>query len=296
MITGSIVALITPMKFGSCEIDWHSLERLIEWHIDKKTNALVIVGTTGESATLSFDERKRIIEFSVKCSNGRIPIIAATGSNSTEESLDMTHFAAEIGADASILVTPYYIKPTQEGLMAHYEKLARDVDIKQILYNVPSRTGCDLLPETVVELSKIENIVGIKEATGNLQRLAFLKQHCHSHFALYSGDDATACEFILAGGHGDVSVTANIAPELMADLCEAALNGNCEVAKKINLKLQNLHDLLFVETNPIPVKFAASCLGLSENVLRLPLTSITKMKQNDIKLELNRLNLKGLKH
>ena len=296
MITGSIVALITPMKFGSCEIDWHSLERLIEWHIDKKTNALVIVGTTGESATLSFDERKRIIEFSVKCSNGRIPIIAATGSNSTEESLDMTHFAAEIGADASILVTPYYIKPTQEGLMAHYEKLARDVDIKQILYNVPSRTGCDLLPETVVELSKIENIVGIKEATGNLRRLAFLKQHCHSHFALYSGDDATACEFILAGGHGDVSVTANIAPELMADLCEAALNGNCEVAKKINLKLQNLHDLLFVETNPIPVKFAASCLGLSENVLRLPLTSITKMKQNDIKLELNRLNLKGLKH
>ena len=189
---------------------------------------------------------------------------------------------------------PYYNKPSQEGLFRHYEEIAKKVSINQILYNVPSRTACDLHSETVIRLSKFENIVGIKEATGDLNRLIFMKKHCDDNFAFYSGDDETACEFILNGGHGDISVTANLDPGRMYRLCNAALNGDVDLARKINCELEKLHKILFVESNPIPVKYAASCLGLTENVLRLPLTCITESKQNDIKLELNRLNLKGL--
>jgi len=294
MITGSIVALITPMKFGSCEIDWESLEKLIDWHYQNQTDAIVVVGTTGESSTLSFAEHKKVIEQAVKYSSGKIPIIAGTGANSTAEAIELTRSASEAGADACLLVTPYYNKPSQEGLFRHYEEIAKKVSINQILYNVPSRTACDLHSETVIRLSKLENIVGIKEATGDLNRLIFMKKHCDDNFAFYSGDDETACEFILNGGHGDISVTANLDPGRMYRLCNAALNGDVDLARKINCELEKLHKILFVESNPIPVKYAASCLGLTENVLRLPLTCITESKQNDIKLELNRLNLKGL--
>ena len=294
MITGSIVALITPMKDGSCEIDWESLEKLIDWHYQNQTDAIVVVGTTGESSTLSFAEHKKVIEQAVKYSSGKIPIIAGTGANSTAEAIELTRSASEAGADACLLVTPYYNKPSQEGLFRHYEEIAKKVSINQILYNVPSRTACDLHSETVIRLSKFENIVGIKEATGDLNRLIFMKKHCDDNFAFYSGDDETACEFILNGGHGDISVTANLDPGRMYRLCNAALNGDVDLARKINCELEKLHKILFVESNPIPVKYAASCLGLTENVLRLPLTCITESKQNDIKLELNRLNLKGL--
>ena len=294
MITGSIVALITPMKFCSCEIDWESLETLIDWHYQNQTDAIVVVGTTGESSTLSFAEHKKVIEQAVKYSSGKIPIIAGTGANSTAEAIELTRSASEAGADACLLVTPYYNKPSQEGLFRHYEEIAKKVSINQILYNVPSRTACDLHSETVIRLSKFENIVGIKEATGDLNRLIFMKKHCDDNFAFYSGDDETACEFILNGGHGDISVTANLDPGRMYRLCNAALIGDVDLARKINCELEKLHKILFVESNPIPVKYAASCLGLTENVLRLPLTCITESKQNDIKLELNRLNLKGL--
>ncbi len=294
MITGSIVALITPMKVGSCEIDWESLEKLIDWHCQNQTDAIVVVGTTGESSTLSFAEHKKVIEQAVKYSSGKIPIIAGTGANSTAEAIELTRSASEAGADACLLVTPYYNKPSQEGLFRHYEEIAKKVSINQILYNVPSRTACDLHSETVIRLSKFENIVGIKEATGDLNRLIFMKKYCDDNFAFYSGDDQTACEFIINGGHGDISVTANLDPGRMYRLCNAALNGDVDLARKINCELEKLHKILFVESNPIPVKYAASCLGLTENVLRLPLTCITESKQTDIKLELNRLNLKGV--
>ena len=269
-------------------------EKLIDWHYQNQTDAIVVVGTTGESSTLSFAEHKKVIEQAVKYSSGKIPIIAGTGANSTAEAIELTRSASEAGADACLLVTPYYNKPSQEGLFRHYEEIAKKVSINQILYNVPSRTACDLHSETVIRLSKFENIVGIKEATGDLNRLIFMKKHCDDNFAFYSGDDETACEFILNGGHGDISVTANLDPGRMYRLCNAALNGDVDLARKINCELEKLHKILFVESNPIPVKYAASCLGLTENVLRLPLTCITESKQNDIKLELNRLNLKGL--
>ena len=262
--------------------------------LPEPTDAIVVVGTTGESSTLSFAEHKKVIEQAVKYSSGKIPIIAGTGANSTAEAIELTRSACEVGADACLLVTPYYNKPSQEGLFRHYEEIAKKVSINQILYNVPSRTACDLHSETVIRLSKFENIVGIKEATGDLNRLIFMKKHCDDNFAFYSGDDETACEFILNGGHGDISVTANLDPGRMYRLCNAALNGDVDLARKINCELEKLHKILFVEFNPIPVKYAASCLGLTENVLRLPLTCITESKQNDIKLELNRLNLKGL--
>ena len=210
-----------------------------------------MVGTTGESSTLSFAEHKKVIEQAVKYSSGKIPIIAGTGANSTAEAIELTRSASEAGADACLLVTPYYNKPSQEGLFRHYEEIAKQVSINQILYNVPSRTACDLHSETVIRLSKFENIVGIKEATGDLNRLIFMKKHCDDNFAFYSGDDETACEFILNGGHGDISVTANLDPGRMYRLCNAALNGDVDLARKINCELEKLHKILFVESNPI---------------------------------------------
>ena len=279
MITGSIVALVTPMKPDNLDVDWEALDRLVEWHIDQGTHALVAVGTTGESATLSVDEHSRVIKAVVEVSNGRIPVIAGTGANCTREAIELTEAAKEAGADACLLVTPYYNKPTQEGLYHHYKAVAEAVDIDQILYNVPGRTACDMLPETVLRLSEIKNIVGIKEATGNLDRAAWLIDRLPNNFAVYSGDDHTARELMLLGGHGDISVTANVAPKMMSQMCEAALSGQSAQALSIDSQLLPIHDAMFVESNPIPVKWAVNQLGLIEDAIRLPLTKLSEANQ-----------------
>ena len=279
MITGSIVALVTPMISDSLDVDWEALERLVEWHIEQGTHGLVAVGTTGESATLSVEEHSRVIKKAVAISNGRIPVIAGTGANCTREAIELTAAAKRAGADACLLVTPYYNKPTQEGLYQHYKTVAEAVDIEQILYNVPGRTACDMLPETAVRLSEISNIVGIKEATGDLARAAWLIENSPKTFAIYSGDDHSARELMLLGGHGDISVTANVAPKMMAQMCEAALNGDAQQALAIDQQLLAIHDAMFVESNPIPVKWAVSQLRLINDAIRLPLTQLSEANQ-----------------
>ena len=279
MITGSIVALVTPMIPDSLDVDWEALERLVEWHIEQGTHGLVAVGTTGESATLSVEEHSRVIKKAVAISNGRIPVIAGTGANCTREAIELTAAAKLAGADACLLVTPYYNKPTQEGLYQHYKTVAEAVDIEQILYNVPGRTACDMLPETAVRLSEISNIVGIKEATGDLARAAWLIENSPKSFAIYSGDDHSARELMLLGGQGDISVTANVAPKMMAQMCEAALNGDAQQALAIDQQLLVIHDAMFVESNPIPVKWAVSQLGLINDAIRLPLTQLSQANQ-----------------
>ena len=279
MITGSIVALVTPMISDSLVVDWEALERLVEWHIEQGTHGLVAVGTTGESATLSVEEHSRVIKKVVAISNGRIPVIAGTGANCTREAIELTAAAKLAGADACLLVTPYYNKPTQEGLYQHYKTVAEAVDIEQILYNVPGRTACDMLPETAVRLSEISNIVGIKEATGDLARAAWLIENSPKTFAIYSGDDHSARELMLLGGHGDISVTANVAPKMMAQMCEAALNGDAQQALAIDQQLLVIHDAMFVESNPIPVKWAVSQQGLINDAIRLPLTQLSQANQ-----------------
>ena len=278
MFRGSIVALITPMHEDG-RIDEDSLGRLIDFHVEGGTAAIVAVGTTGESATLDEWEHCALLELVVDLAAGRIAVIAGTGANSTTEAIALTSCAQRAGADAALLVTPYYNKPTQEGLYLHYKAVAQAVEIPQILYNVPGRTACDLLPETVARLSRVQNIVGIKEATGDLDRLSRLKSLCTEDFDLFSGDDATACEFILRGGHGDISVTANIAPLLMHQMCAAALSGQREEALAINARLDPLHRSLFIESNPIPVKWAVAEMGLSSPGIRLPLTWLTQDTQ-----------------
>lgn len=279
MITGSIVALVTPMIPDSLDVDWEALERLVEWHIEQGTHGLVAVGTTGESATLSVEEHSRVIKKAVAISNGRIPVIAGTGANCTREAIELTAAAKLAGADACLLVTPYYNKPTQEGLYQHYKTIAEAVDINQILYNVPGRTACDMLPETIMRLSEIPNIVGVKEATGDLQRAAWLIENSPKTFAIYSGDDHSARELMLLGGHGDISVTANVAPKMMAQMCEAALNGDSQQALAIDQQLLAIHDAMFVESNPIPVKWAVSQQGLINDAIRLPLTQLSQANQ-----------------
>ncbi|CAI8956235.1 4-hydroxy-tetrahydrodipicolinate synthase [Methylocaldum szegediense] len=271
MIQGSIVALVTPMKRDG-SLDDESLSRLIEFHIEQGTDAIVAVGTTGESATLDEEEHCRVIQFVVDRVAGRIPVIAGTGANSTTEAINLTKRAKDMGADACLLVTPYYNKPTQEGLYRHYKAVAEAVDIPQILYNVPGRTACDMLPATVARLAQIPNIVGIKEATGNLDRAKEIMRLCGPDFLLYSGDDATACEFCLLGGKGVISVTANVAPKLMHEMCAAAIAGDAETARAIDAKLSALHRDLFIESNPIPVKWAVHELGMIDTGIRLPLT------------------------
>ena len=287
MITGSIVALVTPMRAESLDIDWPSLKELVEWHVQQGTNGIVAVGTTGESATLNVSEHKEVIKFVVDQVAGRVPVIAGTGANSTAEAIILTKAAKESGADACLLVTPYYNKPTQEGLYVHYKTIAEAVDIDQILYNVPGRTACDMQPDTVARLSKLDNIVGIKEATGDLSRVGVLKADCADGFAIYSGDDVTARELMLMGGHGDISVTANVAPKLMSDMCAAAIAGDTELAAKIDMNLIALHTALFLESNPIPVKWAVSQMGLMDNVLRLPMTPLSREHQNTVGAALN---------
>ncbi|MBK1644485.1 4-hydroxy-tetrahydrodipicolinate synthase [Thiocapsa imhoffii] len=271
MFRGSIVALITPMHEDG-EVDDQSLRRLVDFHVEAGTTAIVAVGTTGESATLDEDEHCAVIRDVLEYAAGRIPVIAGTGANSTREAIILTRCAREAGAHAALLVTPYYNKPTQEGLYRHYCAVAEAVDLPQILYNVPGRTACDLLPETVARLAPIENIIGIKEATGDLSRLARLREAGGRDFVLYSGDDATACEFMLQGGDGVISVTANLAPRLMQDLCQAALEGDRERAEALNQRLLPLHRDLFVQSNPIPVKWGAMAMGLCGHGIRLPLT------------------------
>lgn len=271
MIAGSMVALVTPMD-AQGRLDWDSLSKLVDFHLQEGTHAIVAVGTTGESATLDYEEHIKVIEHVVKQVNGRIPVIAGTGANSTREAVELTRNAKRAGADACLLVTPYYNKPTQEGLYQHFKHVAETVDISQILYNVPGRTACDMLADTVVRLSKVPNIIGIKEATGNLERAKDIISRVESDFLVLSGDDPTAVELILLGGKGNISVTANVAPRAMADLCNAALNGEAELARAINDKLMPLHKNLFLEANPIPVKWALHEMGLMPEGIRLPLT------------------------
>jgi len=282
MITGSIVAMVTPMRSDTLEVDWQALAELVDWHVEQGSAAIVAVGTTGESATLTVAEHARVIGEVVKQAAGRIPVIAGTGANATAEAIELTEAAAAAGADAALLVTPYYNKPTQAGLIAHYTAIARAVALPQILYNVPGRTACDMLPETVVELSAVDNIVGVKEATGDLQRAAQLISACPADFAIYSGDDATARELMLAGGHGDISVTANVAPALMAAMCTAALAGDHERALQLDQQLAPLHRDLFLEANPIPVKWAVARLGRCQPALRLPMTPLSTQFHADV--------------
>jgi 4-hydroxy-tetrahydrodipicolinate synthase len=273
MFHGSMVALVTPM-LGDGSIDEDSLRRLVEFHVGNGTDAIVSVGTTGESATLDEAEHCRVIRRTVEMAAGRIPVIAGTGANSTREAIDLTRCAMEAGVDACLLVTPYYNKPTQEGLYLHFRAVAEAVPVPQILYNVPSRTACDMLPETVERLSRISNIVGIKEATGNMERAREIMERCGDRLDVYSGDDATAMELMLAGGKGNISVTANVVPAAMHDLCEAALAGDRVKAEAINRPLEILHRVLFVQSNPIPVKWALHEMGLIPPGIRLPMTPL----------------------
>jgi 4-hydroxy-tetrahydrodipicolinate synthase len=256
-------------------VDDEALGRLVEWHVAEGTAAIVAVGTTGESATLDEEEHCAVIRRTVEIAAGRVPVIGGTGANATTEAIRLTQCAKEAGADAALLVTPYYNKPTQEGLYLHHRAVAEAVEIPQILYNVPGRTACDLLPETTARLAKVPNIVGLKDATGDLTRLPRLRALCGPDFALYSGDDATGCEFMLRGGDGVISVTNNVAPRLMAQMCVAALAGDRAAAVEINARLDPLHHELFVQSNPIPVKWAVAELGLSRKGIRLPLTWLT---------------------
>ena len=273
MITGSIVALLTPMHSDG-SVDWSSLERLLDTHLAAGTDAIVAVGTTGESATLSVPEHCELIKYCVSYLKGKIPVIAGTGANSTREAIELTEAAANAGVDACLLVTPYYNRPTQRGLYLHHKAISEAVDIPQILYNVPGRTSVDMLNDTVVELAVLDNIVGIKDATGDLPRGRDLIERCGQQLAIYSGDDATAMELILAGGHGSISVTANIAPAGSAAMCRHALAGDRAAATAENAKLDMLNSALFLEANPIPVKWAAYHRGLIGPGIRLPLTPL----------------------
>jgi len=272
-IQGSIVALVTPMDHDGA-VDYKSLTALIEHHIDLGTHGIVSVGTTGESATLTVDEHLAVVEHSVKIVNKRIPVIAGTGANSTQEAIYLTQQAERLGADAALLVVPYYNRPTQQGLYLHYKAVAEAVPIAQILYNVPARTVADMTNETMNRLADIDNIVACKDATGDMQRGKELIDLCSDRLTILSGDDATALQLMKLGAKGDISVTANIAPMQMSQLCEAALAGDFDAADKIDDALRALHTDLFIEPNPIPIKYAVSTMGFTSNELRLPLTPI----------------------
>jgi 4-hydroxy-tetrahydrodipicolinate synthase len=273
MFRGSNVALVTPMTVSGA-IDFAALERLLEFHITEGTDGVVIAGTTGESPTLEASELEALVTHAVRTIGGRIPVIAGSGANATSKATALCRVVEKAGADAALVVTPYYNKPTQAGLKAHYEAVARSTALPVILYNVPGRTCCDLLPETVAELAQCPTIVGLKEATPGTERLASLRELCPNDFCLLSGDDATSMDFVLAGGDGVISVTANVAPRLMHGLCEAASAGESRKAASINDRLRDLHVELFIESNPIPVKWAVSRMGLMEEGIRLPLTRL----------------------
>ena len=290
---GSLVALVTPMNSNG-DIDFNSLEKLIEWHIANDTNGIVSVGTTGESATLTVDEHLKVIEHTVKCVNGRIPVIAGSGSNSTAQAIETTTESQRIGADFSLLVTPYYNRPNQKGLIEHYIKIADECNINQILYNVPSRTGCDILPETVEILSKHQNIIGIKEAVNNQKRineLVEISKQSQEDFLIFSGDDESFFNLITSGGHGVISVAANVIPKSISDICKLIIEERIEEANEINKKYQNLYNLLFIESNPIPVKWILFKMGFIQNSLRLPLVNLDKKFEENIMSEMIKLKL-----
>ncbi|MDQ1315109.1 MAG: 4-hydroxy-tetrahydrodipicolinate synthase [Pseudomonadota bacterium] len=271
---GSLVAIVTPMsEDGALDLD--ALRRLVDWHVAEGTDGIVVVGTTGESPTVSFDEHCTLIRATVEQVAGRVPVIAGTGANSTAEAIELTECAKRAGAQAGLSVVPYYNKPTQEGLYRHYRKIAETVDLPLILYNVPGRTVADLTNDTALRLADVPGIVGIKDATGSMERAADLLRRAPKDFALYSGDDASAMPFMLLGGHGVISVTANVAPKLMHEMCESAFAGNLARARELNNVLLPLHSKLFVEANPIPVKWACAELGLIPAGLRLPLTPLS---------------------
>ena len=271
---GSLVAIVTPMTDDGA-LDLDALRRLVDWHIAEGTDGICIVGTTGESPTVSFDEHCLLIRTTVEQVAGRVPVIAGTGANSTTEAIELTECAKAAGAQAGLSVVPYYNRPTQEGLYQHYKKIAEAVDLPLILYNVPGRTVADLSNDTTLRLAEVPGVVGIKDATGSMERAADLLRRAPKNFSLYSGDDASAMPFLLLGGHGVISVTANVAPKLMHDMCVAAREGNLARARELNNALLPLHSKLFVEANPIPVKWACAELGRIPSGLRLPLTPLS---------------------
>ena len=287
MIKGSIVALITPMHSDGI-VDWETLDALVDWHIENGTHGIVPVGTTGESATLDPDEHCDVIKRVVGRVNGRVPVIAGTGANATAEAIYLTSQAKNAGADACLLVTPYYNKPTQEGLYQHYKRIAEAVDIPQVLYNVPGRTACDMLADTVARLCKLPNIVGIKEATGDLKRAQEIQDKCDGDVILLSGDDATSVDLMLNGGDGTISVTANVAPRQMAEVADAAVAGDAEMANRLNAPLMALHERLFLEANPIPVKWALMEMGKISTGIRLPLTELSAEHHEPVRDALRR--------
>jgi len=290
MFQGSMVALVTPMQSDG-SVDDAALAQLIEFHVKNGTDAIIAVGTTGESATLDEHEHCALVKRIVELAAGRVPVIAGTGANSTTEAITLTKCAKDAGVDACLLVSPYYNKPTQEGLYLHHKAVAEAVDIPQILYNVPGRTAVDMLPETIERLAKVPNIVGVKEATGDVSRITDIISRCSDDFDVYSGDDATAMDAILAGAKGDISVTANIAPAEMHEMCTAALNGDREKAQAINENLMGLHENLFLEANPIPVKWALSEMGMMPNGIRLPLTVFSEQYHETLRQAMRQANV-----
>lgn len=289
MFRGSIVALVTPML--NDEVDIPRLNELVEFHIQAGTHALVAAGTTGESGTLTKKEKIQVIKAVVKQTKERIPVIAGTACNSTKDCIELTKEAMLCGSHAALIMTPAYIKPTQEGLYQHYKQIAQTVPMPIIMYNVPSRTACDLLPETISRLASISNIIGIKEATGNLSRLQQIIKDCNDMMDVYSGDDLTAAEWMLAGAKGVISVTSNVAPKWMAKLCDAAMDGDKETCLSLNEQLMPLHRLMFCESNPIPAKWALYKMGLIGNEIRLPLTPLTSANQTSLEQVLRSLQL-----
>jgi 4-hydroxy-tetrahydrodipicolinate synthase len=280
-IRGSIVALITPMHADG-SVDYPALRKLIDWHIAEGTDCIGVVGTTGESPTVNVEEHCEIIRVSVEQAAGRAPIMAGCGANSTKEAIELAQFAKKVGADCQLQVVPYYNKPTQEGQYLHFKAIAEAVDLPVVLYNVPGRSVADMQHDTVMRLAQIPGIVGIKEATGNIERAQWLIKEAPEGFAIYSGDDPTAVALMLCGGHGNVSVTANVAPRLMHELCMAAIAGDVKRAMEIQLQLLPLHKTLFVESNPIPVKWAVARMGLCQGAMRLPLTELTPASQTTV--------------
>ena len=294
LMTGSMVAIATPMhEDGS--LDYPALRSLLDWHVAEGTDAIVIVGTSGESPTVSVEEHCELIRVAVEQIKGRIPVIAGTGGNSTREAIDLTEFAKKVGANASLQVVPYYNKPTQDGMYAHFKTIAEKVDLPVILYNVPGRTVADLSNDTTIRLAQVPGVIGIKDATGNLERgsflLAELKSKKLDHFAVYSGDDLTAIFLMLMGGHGNISVTANVAPRLMSALCKAAIAGDTQKARSIQYQLLAVHKMMFIEANPIPVKWALHQMGKMEAGIRLPLTPLSQDLREPLKQALQNAGL-----
>ena len=292
VLKGSLVALVTPFH-ESGEVDYDSLESLVQWHIDEGTNGIVSVGTTGESATLSIEEHLEVIKKTVEYASGKIPIIAGTGANSTQEAVDLTRESQALGADYSLLVTPYYNKPTQAGLIKHYEKIASEIDMPQILYNVPTRTACDLIPASVDVLAKISNIVGIKEAVDETKRINELIEISKKHetFSIYSGDDPTFYNSLILGSSGVISVAANIIPRSISKICELAFDEDWSNAKDLNYVYKELYEMLFVQSNPIPVKWMMYKKKLISDIIRLPLTTLDEKYHEDILSEMLKLGI-----